>query len=156
MKPLIPTLLCTLALTGVTPASDIPSSTALKAIQVFEADPGGPNAKAAMGIIANFADTSDRVHVMLDYGHFPWSTKSRTPKGVEYLVAAYLAGNMEPQLRNHHPGNRPVDGILAMCRAYKTLRKDLKVDRIAQLEVWEKLDREGVIKLLPLITKTDQ
>ena len=157
MKHLIPTVICTLALTGFTLANEeIPASTALRAIQIFEADPAGPGSKAAMGIIVRYADSSERVEVTMDYGHFPWSTSRLTPKGVSYLVTAYVAGNMEAQLRNHHPGNRPVDGILAMCRVYKTLRKEHKVDRIAQLETWEKLDRQGVTQLLPLITKVKE
>src|SRR4051794_12206771 len=71
----------------------VKSDTILKAITMFESDPGGTNAPGAMAIIANYAEASTNVQVTINAGYLPWLSKKREIKNGEVLLIAFVAGN---------------------------------------------------------------
>ena len=129
--------------------------TILRAIALMEIDPGKVELRPAQGLILQYANSSTNITVTMDPGFFPWMSRNPKPRNAHILLAAYVAGNIRPQIENQTNRNHPIEGMLFMCNAYKQLRKRLQVDRIPELERWKKMDRKGAITLIPYIRTID-
>ena len=157
MKPYTLIVIVFVALAGSVRAADqidwgnLESDTVLKAISMFEADPGGKNSAGAMAIIVNFAEASANVLVTIDSGFLPWLTRKPPVKNGEVLLAAFVAGNIRPQLEKQVKQDHPVEGILFMCQVYTALRQKKLIEKLSEPEEWRKLNRDGIAKLIPKI-----
>ena len=141
--------------TGDTVAADdfdwanLETGIVLKAIAMFAADPGGTNAAGAMAIIVNFVEASTNVEVGICAELQPWMCRKPAIKKGGTLLAAFIAGNIRPQLEKHVNQDHPAEGVVLMCEVYKTLRQRGLIQAVPELEQWSKLDRAGIDRLIP-------
>jgi len=126
----------------------------LLAIATIEADPSGPSARDAMGVVTRFAEESDAVIVVLDSAFFPWTARGKELKNGDMLQAAFIAGDMRPQLQTKRAQDHPAEGLRLMLKTYAALRKSGRIEAIPQLAEWEKLDDEGIRALVAKISPT--
>jgi hypothetical protein len=161
MKNLILIAIALVTLAGSVLAADdidwanVKSDTVLKAIAMFESDPGGTNASEAMAIIANYAEASTNVSVTINTGYLPWLSQKPEIKNGKVLLVGFVAGNVKAQLEQRIKQDQPAEGLLLMCKVYTTLRKKNQIELIPQIEEWRKLDRDGIKNIIPKIKRKD-
>jgi hypothetical protein len=118
---------CLVLLVGVAAAGDETdraklSETMLKAIARLEENPFKAKGDGTVAIIATFADKSDSVLIEVNTGYIPWL--ERKGKNDDVLLAAFIAGNVRPQLVQRVKKNHPVAGLQFMLAVYARLLKD--------------------------------
>lgn len=160
MKYAIVALLAIACLTPFASAQDndeidwanLKPETVLRAINYFEAEPLGEDSDTAMAVIMRFTDASPNVLVGINVSLMPWMKESKEVKNSEKLLAAFVAGNIRPQLQDGVNKDQPVDGVISMCRVYTAMRKAEAIEEIPALKEWSKLDRTGVELLIHDLT----
>lgn len=137
--PLIAVILFTLITTHAiaqTNDIEITSSIALTAIERYQKDPLAPDAGTLLSVIAKFAKQSEDVSILIDLKYFPTEFKSLESKNASQLLGAYIAGNVEYQVRNGIKENRPVEGILSMLSTYSSLKNSGAIETLPSFKDW--------------------
>lgn len=126
----------------------ITATEAMKAITVFRRDPTGKDAQAALAVITRFVVKSEEVMVKISKHTVPWAAKDTDlPEHIRTLLTgAFMAGNIEAQLRSHIKGDSPYNGALLVLQVYQLLRKQKKMQAYEPLEQWQKLEAEGKLR----------
>jgi len=127
---------------------NLKKETVMNAISSFDSNPGNMDGEIAGSVIISFAEASTNVTVNIDAGFLPWMHREPVVRRGELLLVAFVAGNIRPQLKSGIDQDQPVDGILFMCRVYTALRKENLIAEIPEPELWCKLSRKEVAKLV--------
>jgi len=120
---------------------------ALKAVQMFRADPGAENAKSLLAVIVNFAEHSEDVIVTIDDNYFPGEFSSLKSKNMQILLGAYVAGNIEKQLLTGVKLDSPAEGIELMLFSYLVLQHSGAMEKHATFEEWVHLNSIGELRV---------
>ena len=123
-------LLCLLLLTaawGQTPSPAPAKGDVLKALQAFHAYPLAPLPNEHQRIIMAYALESSDVQMSIGPKECPWVTEKPESDWQSVLLAAYIAGNVEAQLKAGKPGDQPGAGLTQVSEVYAKIRaKDPK------------------------------
>jgi hypothetical protein len=101
---------------------------ALRAISVLERSATSPQAAAAAKTIVVYAQLSDDVMVDVGPEQLPWISedwgidKDREAALQTILVAAFVAGNVKPQIKNEKAADDTYSGWLFTIETYRRLR----------------------------------
>lgn len=117
----------------------------LKAIGVFRADPVGEGAADAARLIFRFAEKAETVTVVVSGEVCPWILDKGCKYG-ELLFVAYVAGNIEPQLKAGRKGDQAYEGALQTICTYKQLRALADSKEIPSVEKWVALQKSGELR----------
>ena len=82
--------------------------------------------------------------VTLGHEVCPWMQEA-CPQRVILLVA-YIAGNIEPQIKKKVCQDHAYSGALETLKVYEKLRAEEKIQRIEVLEQWETLETAGKLE----------
>lgn len=116
-------------------AKEITPEIALQAIEIMENDPLGKDFEGAASIVTVFAESSENVTVLADAKLLPWINKNYSEK-VTYLLAAFIAGNIKPQIVSGVNKDSPYEGVLLIIKVYKAWRKEGLIEEIPELDEW--------------------
>jgi len=121
---------------------------ALTAIATFQKDPTSPDGFAAASTIMAFAHNSRTVHLSLSTSVAPW-LKDKNASDADtrtILLTAYVAGNVEAQLKS----GRPVDDVYAgweqMLVTYAQLLQINSAARIPEVDDLKKREADGTLR----------
>ena len=135
---------------GVLARADKPVSkaAALDAIKVFQNDPSSKEGFAAGATILSFAKASRAVHLSLSKATAPWvkgpDESDADTRGI--LLSAYIAGNVEAQLK----GGRSQDDIYAgweqVLATYAQLLQINSAAKISEVDDLKAKDADGSLR----------
>lgn len=123
----------------------IDDDTARADIDAFRRDAYAAHEDGATTRLFQYADANRKVAVVIDTQALPFLARKPAIENGEILVGAFLAGNLARQLEDGVKTNRPVEGIQAMCAAYRQLRAQSRIEEIAELEEWGKLSAQELV-----------
>ena len=120
----------------------------LKAIDVFKKEPVTPDGFAAASTIKSFAEHSDTVHVSISKAVIPWMKDSDASDADtrKILLAAYLAGTVEYQLKGGKPGDDVYEGWEQVLATYAQLLHINSAAKIPEVEDLRKKSADGKLR----------
>ena len=126
---------------------DVTPELALAAIDAFRADPTAEDARVWLSAVVGFAERDEAVHVTLEPRLFPpcGEAFAGVDDASSLLLGGFIAGNVEPQLTTGVRGDRAVDGMRMMLRAYEALRGVDALPGCESLDRWSSMERNGVL-----------
>jgi hypothetical protein len=120
---------------------------ALKAIAAFRAEPTSSLGKAAASVIVKFSRDSPDVLITFTPRNYPISEiKPASEQEKMALMAAFIVGNVDSQLRNESRKDGGYAGDLQLIRTYRQLQKRNPKLRIRAIEKMAELERRGELK----------
>lgn len=119
---------------------------ALRAIQEFQADPLAALQRGVAKTIIDFAEASPAVMISFSKKVVPWIGKETVDERRSVLLAAYIAGNTESQLRRGKKADDPLAGVLQAISTYRQLQQADPAFRMDELEALIILEQEGRLK----------
>ncbi len=119
---------------------------ALGAIQEFKADPSAAVERGVAKTIMDFAEASPAVMISFSKKVVPWIGKDEVDERRSILLAAYVAGNTESQLRRGKKEDDPLAGVLQAIATYRQLQQLDAAFRLDELEALIVLEKEGRLK----------
>jgi hypothetical protein len=125
---------------------EITAESALRAINIFQVDPLGEQAKEASARVVRFAQASDAVTITVASKYVPWIDSGKEVENSHILLGAYIAGNLKFQLEKGVNKNQPYQGILQVISTYKQLLKANAIEKIDAIEKWIGLQRTGKLR----------
>ena len=127
--------------------ADVTPELALAAIDAFRTDPTADDARVWLSAVVGFAERDEAVHVTLEPRLFPacGDAFAGAPDASSLLLGGFIAGNVEPQLTTGVRGDRAVDGVRLMLRAYEALRGADALPGCESLDRWSSMERNGVL-----------
>ncbi len=117
----------------------------LHAIETFATAPLSKSGTIAMAKIVTFAQTSDTVLVTITPEYCPWIMNQQI-KQKHVLLAAYIAGNIKPQIEQHKAKNHAYEGVIYLLSVYKKLRQQASIRRVESIENMIELKNNGKLK----------
>jgi len=110
---------------GGPPPKEAPPAKAdvLKAIEAFKADPLSPPPNANFTTVLMFAEGSPEVELEIGPKTCPWVGEEPKSQWQGYLLAAYLVGNVEAQLKAGKAGDQVAAGHAAVRATYALIQK---------------------------------
>lgn len=124
----------------------ITADAARVAIQEFQADPLAALERGVAKTIMDFAEASPAVMISFSKKAVPWIVKTEVDNRRSVLLAAYVAGNTESQLRHGKKEDDPVAGVLQAIATYRQLQQADPAFRLDELEALIALEKEGRLK----------
>ena len=120
---------------------------ALSAIEIFEKDPVGKNARGALSIVTYFTKYNDTVMLEIDKNLLPWIYK----KDFKYrysnlLLGSYIAGNVKARLKGSSYKDNRYEGALMVIKVYTILKNSNDTEEIASIEKWIEMKKKGTLK----------
>jgi hypothetical protein len=96
--------------------------------------------------ILDFAEASPAVMISFGKKVVPWIGKEEVDQRRSVLLAAYVAGNTESQLRRGKKEDDPVAGVLQAFATYRQLQQADPAFRMDEVETLIALEKEGRLK----------
>ena len=124
----------------------ITADAARVAIQEFQADPVAALERGVAKTIMDFAEASPAVMISFSKKVVPWIVKAEVDERRSVLLAAYVAGNTESQLRRGKKEDDPLAGVLQAIATYRQLQQADPAFRVDELETLIALEKEGRLK----------
>lgn len=118
---------------------------AMKAITLFQTDPVSKEGLAAIRVFMSFADHSDKVRVSVSQATVPW-LKDKDASDADtrdILLGAYVAGNLESQLKSGKSADDVYAGWEQVLTTYAQLLHINSAAKITEVEVLKKKDADG-------------
>lgn len=116
---------------------------ALKAIQQFKENPLAALERGVAKTIIEFSEASPAVMISFSEKVVPWIGKGKMDERRSVLLAAYVAGNTESQLRRGKKQDDPFAGVSQAIATYRQLQAADPSFRLEELETLIKLEQEG-------------
>ena len=124
----------------------ITADAALQAIQEFKADPLAALQRGVAKTIMDFSEASPAVLISFSKKVVPWLGKTEVDERQSVLLAAYVAGNTESQLRRGKKEDDPLAGVLQTIATYRQLQQADPAFRMEEVETLISLEKEGRLK----------
>ncbi len=120
----------------------------LKAIKTFQMEPTSPDGFAAATTIMAFAAKSSAVHISISKAVIPWiKDKDATDSDTRHiLLAAYVAGNVEAQLKSGHPADDVYSGWEQVFTTYAQLIHINSAAKIEEVDELREKDEHGELR----------
>jgi hypothetical protein len=115
------------------------------AIENFRKDPLPAIEQGTARTIMNFGEASSEVSISLSSKVVPW-LGGKMDERRSLLLAAYVAGNLESQLKEGKKANDSLAGIQQAITTYRQLQKADANFRVEELEKLIAIDAEGGLK----------
>ena len=96
--------------------------------------------------IIDFARDSPAVVISFSDKVVPWIGKEKVDERRSVLLAAYVAGNTESQLRRKKKEDDPLAGVMQAIATYRQLQQADLAFRLDELENLIVLEKEGRLK----------
>ena len=109
-----------------------------------EADAASRDAKT----IIQFAERSPNVRVDLNVEYLPWLAGGDDVENSEILIAAFVGGNLQPQIKKKEKKDHAVEGLNSMLAVYRKLRAADATNEIPKFEEWLKLKPKEIQSLV--------
>jgi hypothetical protein len=126
--------------------TQITAEKALEAIREFQANPIAAMERGVAKTIINFAEASPAVLISFSKKVVPWLGTEKTEERGSVLLAAFVAGNTESQLRRGKKEDDPVAGVLQVIATYRQLQQADPAFRMDEVEALIVLEQEGRLK----------
>ena len=144
-------LLLVLTLTGAVaagPEKAVTKDEALKAITVFQTDPVSKEGFAATAVFMSYAMHSDKIHISLSHSVVPWlKDKDASDEDTrKLLLGAYVAGNLESQLKSGKAVDDVYSGWEQVLTTYAQLLRINSAAKIAEVDELKRKDANGVLR----------
>lgn len=118
---------------------------AVRAIETLLANPKSNAGRDAGLVVLKFAGASNH-QVLVSVGYLPWAGNRDLPTGGQVLMAAFVAGNIQKQIRDGTVEPRPYAGVLAAMQVYMKLKSDDSEFQIPQMENFISMEKRGVLR----------
>ena len=120
----------------------------LSAIDAFQKDPASKDGFAAAATIMSFAKTSPLVHISLSKSVAPWLTdKDASDADTRtILLSAYVAGNVDAQLKSGKPVDDVYSGWEQVLTTYAQLLHINSAAKIQEVEELREKDEHGELR----------
>jgi hypothetical protein len=121
---------------------------ALKAIQTFIQDPASKEGFAASDVFMAYAKSSKQVHISISKAVIPWM-KGKDAEDYDtrkILYAAYIAGNLEVQLKSGAPKDDVYAGWSQVLSTYAQLLHINSAAKISEVEDLKKKEVAGTLR----------
>jgi len=128
--------------------ADITKAQALKAIDVFQKDPTSKDGFAAASTFMAFAAKSPTVHISISKAVVPWK-KDKDASDADtrkILLAAYVAGNLESQLKGGHAVDDVYAGWEQVLTTYTQLLHINSAAKISEVDDLRVKDEHGELR----------
>lgn len=125
---------------------EIPVSKVQKAIGILLDCPSSSAGKAAGLAVLQFAGSTQAYRVEITLGYLPWSSREDLPTGSQLLLAAFVAGNLQEQIKKGSARPEPYAGALAVICVYRKLSEKIPDFRISQVEEFMALESKGRLR----------
>jgi hypothetical protein len=119
---------------------------ALEAIREFQANPVAAVERGVAKTIIDFAEASPAVLISFSKKVVPWLGPDKTDERGSVLLAAFVAGNTEAQLRRGKKEDDPLAGVLQVISTYRQLQQADPAFRLEEVEALIVLEQEGHLK----------
>lgn len=96
--------------------------------------------------ILDFAEESEDVLIALDEKLLPWMAEDKNYKQAQVLMVAFVAGNIKSQLASGKAVDDGYAGLLAVFKAYETLKQTDKDLKIPEIEEFMAKEKKGELK----------
>lgn len=120
----------------------------LVAISANATNPAADAAAQHAKTIILYAERSPKVSVGLNVEYLPWLMTGEEVDNSEIMIAAYVGGNLHPQIKKRVKENHPVEGLTSLLRAYQKLRTAEATNEIPKFEEWLKLEPKEIEELV--------
>ncbi|MFC1766147.1 hypothetical protein ACFL6U_29245 [Planctomycetota bacterium] len=117
----------------------------LQAIAQFRKDPLAMETEVATRQIIGYVQESDAVLVSMGPECCPWFA-DKSCRQPYVLLTAYVAGNMEPQLKEGVVEDHAYAGVLQVIETYKQLRQQEQLDTVPSIDQWIDLEQVGKLE----------
>lgn len=124
----------------------VPIEKVLEAIREFQANPVGAVERGVAKTIIDFAGASPAVLISINKKVVPWLGPEQADERESLLLAAYVAGNTESQLRRGKKEDDPVAGVLQVIATYRQLQQADPAFRVDEVEALIVVEQEGRLK----------
>jgi len=121
---------------------------ALKAIDVFQKDPTSKEGFAAASTFMTFASKSPSVHISISKAVVPWK-KDKDASDADtrkILLAAYVAGNLESQLKSGHAVDDVYAGWEQVLMTYTQLLHINSAAKVSEVDDLRVKDEHGELR----------
>ena len=143
-------LLCFLISIAVLEARDktpITREMAVKAITYFRQDPTSEMGLAAQSVVVTFSHDSPDIQVLFTRKNYPIGEMLASEEVRLTLLAAFVVGNVESQLRpGHQRKEDSYAGDLQLIRTYRQLQKKDPRLKIPAIEKMAEMESRGELK----------
>ena len=143
-------LLLFLSLSTIAPAADQPitKAAALKAISTFQKEPTSKEGFAAASTFMAFAAKSPTVHISISKAVVPWKKDNDASDADtrKILLAAYVAGNLESQLKSGRADDDVYAGWEQVLTTYAQLLHINSAAKIEEVDELREKDEHGELR----------
>jgi hypothetical protein len=119
---------------------------AFKAIEAFRQDPTSSLGRSAGSVVVKFSHDSPDVTITFNPKNYPISEIKGTEEERMTLLAAFVVGNTDSQLRHGSEKDGGYAGDLQLIRTYRQLQKRNAKLRIPAIEKMAELEVRGELK----------
>jgi len=118
----------------------------LKAIATLISQPNSSAALTSGRVILEFAESSPDYRIRISLGYLPWADNRDLPDGSQILLAAFVAGNLQEQIRKGSSKPEPYAGTLAVIEVYQKVSRKRLSFKISQVENFIAMEKRGVLR----------
>ena len=117
-----------------------------KAIEVLIGSPNSSAARRAGRFILKFAGTTPDYHIQISLCYLPWAASPKLPEGSQMLLVAFVAGNLQEQIRKNSSQPEPYAGSLAVIEVYQKMLRERPGFKIPKVEDFIAMKNQGVLR----------
>ena len=119
---------------------------ALGALARFKEDPHAALQEGEVAKIINYSEAHPKVQIVIGEKQVPWIGKEKVDESRSLLLAAYIAGNTEAQLKQKRWGNDSYAGVRQAIATYRQIQQAQPGFVLAELEKLIRLEDEGKLR----------
>ena len=142
-------LIATLAAVLLLPCGSclaISKDEARNAINTLLQNPSSSAARTAGRVVLEFAEATPDHRVLINLGYLPWAKSRSLPDGSQMLLAAFVAGNLQEQMRKNSSSPEPYAGTLAVIVVYQKMLRANPRFKIPKVEEFIAMEKRGVLR----------
>lgn len=124
----------------------ISESRVRKAIRVLISRPDSSAGRSAGRVVLQFAEATPDYTIRISRGYLPWAGGRNLPAGSQMLLAAFVAGNLQEQIRKNSSQPEPYAGALAVIEVYQKMARSRSNFKIPKVEKFIVMERRGVLR----------
>lgn len=117
-----------------------------KAIQTLINQPNSSAGQKAGRMVLEFADATPDYQIRISLSYLPWANSPDLPDGSQMLLAAFVAGNLQEQIRKNSSRPEPYAGTLAVIKVYQKMSQQRPGFKIPKVENFIAMESRGVLR----------
>ncbi len=128
------------------PCWAISKDEARNAINTLLQNPASSAARNSGRVVLEFAESTPDHRVLINLGYLPWAKSRNLPDGSQMLLAAFVAGNLQAQMKKNSSNPEPYAGTLAVIAVYQKMRQANPRFKIPKVEEFIAMEKRGVLR----------